>query len=56
MKNVKILVLLAILFMVSSCEMSPEEIEPMDNRFILENQHAGEEGDGPSPPPPPTGK
>ncbi len=30
MKNVKLLLALAMLFMVSACEMSPDEIEPVD--------------------------
>ena len=54
MKKVKfLLTFIAIVFMVSACEMSPEEIQPIDNQFILENDQSGEDMDDMIPPPPP---
>ncbi len=54
MKKVKfIFTFLAIVFMVSACELSPEEIQPIDNQFILENDQSGEDMDDMIPPPPP---
>ena len=54
MKKVKfLLTFLAIVFTVSACELSPGEIEPIDNQFILENDQSGEDMDDNIPPPPP---
>ena len=54
MKKVKfLLTFLVIVFTVSACELSPEEIQPIDNQFILENDQSGEDMDNMIPPPPP---
>ncbi len=54
MKKVKLLLtLLAIVFMVSACELSPGEIQPAGNQsFNIDPVHDGEESDPPEPPPP----
>jgi len=54
MKKVRLfLSLLAMVFMVSACELSPGEIEPIDTLLSLEPTVAGEEPGDPLPPPPP---
>lgn len=52
MKKVKLLLALAILFMVSSCELSPEEIEPNDFMYEFDPDQSGEVPGDPLPPPP----
>lgn len=54
MKKVKfIFSLLAIVFMVSACEFSPEEIEPIGKYLEFDPDVAGEDLPDPLPPPPP---
>ena len=52
MKKVNsLLTVLAIVFMVSACELSPEEIQPV-GKIILETE-VGTSGEDPGPTPPP---
>jgi len=55
MKQVKLLfTLLAIVFMVSACELSPGEIEPIGKYLEFDPEVAGEDLPDEIPPPPPT--
>ena len=58
MKQVKLfLTLLAIVFMVSACELSPGEIEPISDELLYyEPTHDGGDMGGETAPPPPLEK
>jgi len=53
MKKVRLfLALLAMVFMVSACELSPEEIQPVNDQFVLKVEEAAKMDPGPPLPPP----
>jgi len=53
MKKVKLLLtLLAMVFMVSACELSPEEIQPINDQIILKVEEGAKMDPGPPLPPP----
>ena len=52
MKKGKLLMtLLALALFVSSCEMTPEKIEPFNDHFLLESEEAATDPGEPLPPP-----
>jgi len=54
MKKVKLLfTFLAIVLMVSACELSPDKIAPIGNNLEFDPDVAGEDLPDPLPPPPP---